>query len=376
MKNAHSPNRITITASALQDNFKILSSRVGDKCQMAAVVKANAYGLGVDVAVPALEQAGAKFFYVAHFDEALEVRKITHLPIAVLGGLPHGTADDYKHHKIIPVLNSADDIANCPADLPAIWHIDTGMNRLGLNTGDVANLASHAKSLPLLMMTHFTSSDDLESQNTAAQVARFDNCIVELPKPFQITPQSICNSSGIFRSPPPLKSSPLRGEDLGGGEWHRQQVRAGIALYGGNPTPETTNPMNAVVSLDTRILQIRPAKAGESIGYNQTATLTSDTILATIGIGYADGFLRSGSGRAKLYWHGHPCPVMGRVSMDLVVVDIGNLPAACPPPNQGDWLEVLGNHQTVDTLAADMGTISYEVLTSLSRRATRTIKTH
>ena len=357
MKNTYSSNRITIAASALQGNFQILSSRVGDKCQMAAVVKANAYGLGVDIAVPALEQAGAKFFYVAHFDEALEVRKITSLPIAVLGGLPHGAGDDFKHHKIIPVLNSAEDIENCPADLPAIWHIDTGMNRLGLNTEDVANLASHAKSLPLLMMTHFTSSDDLESQNTAAQVARFDDCIAGLPKPFQITPQSICNSSGIFR-----------------GGWHRQQVRAGIALYGGNPTPETTNPMNAVVSLDARILQIRHAKTGETIGYNQTATLARDTILATVGIGYADGFLRSGSGHTKLYWNSHPCPVMGRVSMDLVVVDIGNLPASCPPPAQGDWLEVLGKTQSVDTLAADMGTIGYEVLTSLSRRAKQVLK--
>lgn len=354
----HAPSRITITTSALQDNFKILSSRVGDTCQMAAVVKANAYGLGVDIAVPALEQAGAKFFYVAHCDEALEVRKKTQLPIAVLGGLPYGAADEYKHHKIIPVLNSAEDIANCPADLPAIWHIDTGMNRLGLNTGDVANLASHAKSLPLLMMTHFTSSDDLESPNTKQQIRKFDDCVAGLPKPFQITPQSICNSSGIFRDP----------------SWHRAQVRAGIALYGGNPTPETTNPMNAVVSLDACILQIRHAKTGESIGYNQTATLTQDTILATVGIGYADGFLRSGSGRTKLYWHGHPCPVIGRVSMDLLVVDVGNLPDACPPAHQGDWLEVLGNHQTVDALAADMGTISYEVLTSLSRRASRILK--
>ncbi len=356
----HAPSRITINTSALQDNFKILSSRVGDKCQMAAVVKANAYGLGVDITVPALEQAGAKFFYVAHFDEALEVRKLTQLPIAVLGGLPDGAGDDFKHYKIIPVLNSAEDIAICPADLPAIWHIDTGMNRLGLNTGDVANLSSHAKSLPLLMMTHFTSSDDLESPNTKQQIRKFDDCVAGLPKPFQITPQSICNSSGIFRDP----------------SWHRAQVRAGIALYGGNPTPETKNPMNAVVSLDARILQIRHAKAGSTIGYNQTATLTQDSILATVSIGYADGFLRSGSNRTKLYWHGHPCPVMGRVSMDLVVVDIGNLPTPCPPPTQGDWLEVLGTNQSADVLATDIGTISYEVLTSLSRRATRTVKTH
>ncbi len=348
----HSPNRIIINTTALQENYKLLKSKVSDTCQTAAVVKANGYGLGVDIVVPELEQAGAKFFYVAHFSEALAVRELTSAPIAVLGGLPPNAAADYKHHKIIPVLNSAKDIENCPADLPAIWHIDTGMNRLGLSINEVSTLASQAKSLPLLMMTHFTSSDDAESLNTAEQVHKFDDCIAGLPKPFQITPQSICNSSGIFRN----------------GKWHLHQVRPGIALYGANPTPETHNPMQNVVSMETRILQIRHAKSGETVGYNQTETLGKDTILATVGLGYADGFLRSGSSSAKLYWHDQPCKVMGRVSMDLIVVDIGNL-KNCPIPQQGDWLEVLGTHQSVDQLAVELGTISYEVLTSLSHRA-------
>jgi alanine racemase len=380
----HSPSHITINTSALQDNYKLLKSRIPVTCQAATVVKANAYGLGVDCIVPALEQAGARFFYVAHFSEALKVREVTGAPIAVLGGLPKGAAGDYKHHKIIPVLNSAEDIDYCPADLPAIWHIDTGMNRLGLQVSDVQNLTSRTKSLPIMMMTHFTSSDDASSAHTSEQVKKFDVCIAGLPKPFQIMPQSICNSSGIFRSPHPTplpqgereqnkNSSPLMGEDLGEGvSWFRHQVRPGIALYGGNPTPETTNPMKAVVSLDTQILQTRHAKQGETVGYNQTETLTKDTLLATVGLGYADGFFRTGSSRAKFYWHGQPCKIMGRVSMDTIIVDIGQT-INCPSPKQGDWLEVIGNHQSVDRLASDLGTISYEVMTSLSRRAERIV---
>lgn len=350
----HSPNRIIINTSALQDNFKLLKSKMSDACQTAAVVKANGYGLGVDVVVPALEQAGAKFFYVAHFAEALTVRQLTSAPIAVLGGLPRGAADDYKNNKIVPVLNTAEEIVNCPADLPAIWHIDTGMNRLGLSANEVSTLASQAKSLPILMMTHFTSSDDAQSSHAAEQVRKFDDCIAGLPKPFQLIPQSICNSSGIFRNE----------------NWHRAQVRPGVALYGANPTPETHNPMQTVVAMETRILQIHQGHAGETVGYNQTEKLEKDTLLATVGLGYADGFLRSGSNRAKLYWHGHPCKIMGRVSMDLIVLDISPL-KNCPTPKQGDYLEVLGNHQSADQLAKDLGTISYEVLTSLSHRAER-----
>lgn len=355
--NQHSPNRIIINSSALQENYKLLNGKVQKICQTAAVIKANAYGVGVDVAVPTLEQAGAKFFYVAHFAEAMAARQYTNAPIAVLGGLPRGASDDYKHNRIVPVLNSVEDIEYCPADLPAIWHLDTGMNRLGLSPDEVSRVASNAKALPLLMMTHFTSSDDHHSQHTAEQVRKFDECIAGLPQPFKITPQSICNSSGIFRN-----------ED-----WHRAQVRPGVALYGANPTPETHNPMQNVVTMETRILQIRHAKAGETIGYNQTETLDKDTTLATVGLGYADGFLRSGSSRAKLYWHGQPCKIMGRVSMDLIVVDIGDLKDS-PALTAGSWLEVLGKHQSVDQLATDLGTIGYEVLTSLSRRAERLVR--
>jgi alanine racemase len=131
--------------------------------------------------------------------------------------------------------------------------------------------------------------------------------------------------------------------------------------------------MSPVISLDTQILQIRSAQKGETVGYNQTETLTRDTTLATVGLGYADGFFRTGSSKAKFYWHGQPCKIMGRVSMDTIIVDIGNL-TNCPTPTQGDWLEVIGKSQSVDLLATDLGTISYEILTSLSLRAEKIVK--
>ncbi len=384
----HAPSRLTIDTEALKANYRFLCDKLTDGAKAAGVVKANAYGCGVDVVVPALADASAKFFYVAQFAEALDVRKYTDAPIAVLGGLADGAADDYKRHKIIPVLNSPDDIANCPADLPAIWHIDTGMNRLGLNCDEVADAIPRAKALPFLLMTHFTSSDDAASDFTAEQVRRFDACIAGLPKPFTLIPQSICNSSGIFRSPHPnlppqggkafYSPSPLTGEGQGGGErgWHRQQVRPGLALYGANPTPEAANPMQPVVTLETKILQTRTVKAGETAGYNQTYTFPTDTVCATVGLGYADGFFRTGSNRAKLYWRGPfgpvACPIVGRVSMDLIIVDIGHIKG--PMPRQGQWLEVIGPNQSVDALADDLGTISYEVLTSLSHRAERIIR--
>ncbi len=341
-------SRLTIDTNALKSNYRFLQDKVGPTCSVAGVVKADGYGLGVDVVVPALEKAGCTFFYVAQWEEALVVRSLTQHPIAVLGGLVEGLEKRYAHLGIVPVLNTPSEVARCPADLPAIWHIDTGMNRLGLDPEDVAGLfAKHPA--PMMMMTHFTSSEDVDASPSQQQVSDFDAVA-----PVSI-PQSICNSSGIFKS------------DL----WHRNQVRAGVALYGANPTPETENPMSDVVKLETRILQIRSVKAGETAGYNRTYTFPKDTRLATVGLGYADGFLRSGSNSSALYWNGQACPVVGRVSMDLIIVDIGGVTGI--QPQEGHWMEVIGPHQSVDQLATSWKTIGYEVLTSLSSRAERVI---
>ncbi len=341
-------SRLSINTGALKSNYRLIQNKVGPSCAVAGVVKADGYGLGVDVVVPALEEAGCRFFYVAQLEEALIVRSLTDHPIAVLGGLPEGCEKHYRHLGLIPVLNTPNEIARCPEDISAIWHIDTGMNRLGLNAEDVPVLLQKHKS-PSWMITHFSSSDEQDITPSQKQVSLFDSVA-----PSNI-PQSICNSSGIFRN----------------NLWHRHQVRAGMALYGLNPTPELKNPMQDVIKLEARILQIRPAKSGETVGYNRTHTLSVNTRLATVGIGYADGFLRSGSNSTSLYWNGQACPVLGRVSMDLIVVDIGNLTGI--QPQEGHWMEVIGPHQDADQIAASWKTIGYEVLTSLGSRAERII---
>lgn len=345
---SYKSSRIILNRTALINNFKRLKQEVGESCEVAGVVKANAYGLGTEIAVPALVEAGCTFFYVAHLEEAFEVRKLTSSPIAVLNGVPSGSENDFVAKKFIPVLNSPDDIYTWSYG-PSVWHVDTGMNRLGLGTNEFSSVLSSTSCRPDILMTHFVASDEIDNPLNTEQVQKFDSVAKSLPN----TAQSICNSSGIFRH----------------STWHRQQVRSGMALYGLNPTPETDNPMQPVVRVETKILQTRHAKAGETVGYNATCLLNRDSILATVGLGYADGFLRSGSNRASLYWQGHPCPIVGRVSMDLIVVDMTDCPS--PSPHAGDWLEVIGPTQSADALATSLGTIGYEVLTGLSRRAER-----
>lgn len=343
-------SRITIDRPALKNNFKHLRRMVGKSCEVASVVKADAYGLGVESVVSSLAEEGCSFFYVAHLDEAFEVRKWTKSPIAILSGPSSGSKNDFVANNFLPVLNSPEDV-RAWGQGPSIWHIDTGMNRLGLKENDFLSVLSSTPHRPQILMTHFVASDEINNPLTVEQVRKFDSVAMRLPN----TAQSICNSSGIFRS----------------SAWHLQQVRPGMALYGLNPTPETSNPMRPVVRWDAKILQVRKAESRETVGYGATRSLKRDSVLATIGIGYADGFLRSGSNRAFVYWKGRPYPVAGRVSMDLVVVDLTDCPS--PLPHAGDWLEVIGSNQSADTLATDLGTIGYEVLTSLSRRAERII---
>lgn len=336
---------LTVDLPALQENYRLLAAKVGPSCQVAAVVKADCYGLGMMEIAPALEEVGCGFFYVAHLEEAIALRRITDKRIAVFNPVRESFAAEYAAHDLIPVLNSGEEVSIWGNSGPAIWHIDTGMNRLGMRPEEALALAGQAQN-PALIMTHFACSDEERHEMNAGQVAAFD----KVAQAFPGVPQSLCNSSAIFRNP----------------AWRRDQVRPGIALYGGNPVPEGANPMRPVVRLETRVLQIRAAKAGETVGYGASATLSRDSLLAVVGLGYADGFLRSGSGRVSLYWNGKACPALGRVSMDLTAVDITD--AGSDGPKVGSWLEVLGESQSVDVLAAAQGTISYEVLTSLGPR--------
>lgn len=353
------PSLLQISLTNLVANFHALRDMT--KAEVAPVLKANGYGTGAAKAFEALCKAGAKTVFVATPAEAAELRAIDPgVRIFVLGGFYRDADDYYSSGNFTPVLNSLEELSRWMVlakkmgrKLPAALHFDTGMNRLGFSPDETARLLDDRSLLDAidlrLIMSHFACSDEKFHDMNNHQAAAFAG----IAEAFPHVPKSLCNSSGIFRDR----------------NWHYDLIRPGNALYGGNPTPETTNPMRPVVDLSVRILQIKPVKAGETAGYGATHIFQNDTSLAVVAIGYADGFHRAGSNKAKLYWNGQACPVAGRVSMDLIICDIGKISG--PGPQIGDLLEVLGPNQSVDQLAADCGTIGYEILTSLGKRHER-----
>ncbi|MDI9847214.1 alanine racemase [Rhodoblastus sp. 17X3] len=352
---------LTVDLGALAENWRRLSARVrGAEC--AAVVKANAYGLGVAPVAQALLDAGCRTFFVAHLREGEILRQVVRdgaqARIFVLNGLAPSSARFFVESQLIPVLGSLPEIAEwaefCVADgvpHPAAIHIDTGMNRLGLAARDLKLARALTSSFtPVLAMSHFVSAEDISAPSNRLQIERFEQACAQLPP----MPASLCNSSGLF-----LEDAPFL--DL---------CRPGYALYGGNPTPGSDNPMRRVVGLSSLVLQVRDVAAGEAAGYNARWTAPSRRRLATINLGYADGYPRSGSEGpigAEVFAGGHYCPIVGRISMDLSIIDISET----GPLRRGDRVEILGPNISIDELAAESGTIGYEILTRLGARYRR-----
>lgn len=345
--------RLQIDLGALARNYHILRDKVGAGCRVAPVVKAWAYGLGVAPVARRLHAEGANVFFVASLDEALELREIIGAGpvIYTLNGFEAKRAQVCSDAQISAVLNSDEalhDFAkhgnNAPA--PAL-HIDTGMNRLGVRTDELEGLEPQNFSL---VMSHFACADEADNPMNDAQCAAFEKATQH----FAPMPKSLANSFGAFRS----------------SAYHFDMVRPGMALYGLNPVPETANPMSQVVQLSVPILQVREAKAGEACGYNATYRFDKATRLAVVALGYADGLLRSLSNNGALFWNGIACPIRGRVSMDLTIVELGSVPEH-DLPRAGDMMEVIGPHQDADVLAAAAGTIGYEILTALGPRYER-----
>ncbi|WP_428485318.1 alanine racemase [Rhodopila sp.] len=316
---------------------------------VAAVIKANAYGLGSRPVAEALYQAGCRHFFVAYLDEALAVRdQVPGAMLAVLSGLIAGTEINYIEHDLTPVLGSLQEIARWSGRGSAILHVDTGMSRLGLDDRELAMLAEDHTPLNGLairyLMTHLVSAEIPGAAQNKRQRDKFAAARIRLPP----APGSLANSSGIFLGA-------AFGSDL---------ARPGAALYGINPTPGKPNPMRCVVRLMVRVLAVRDVAAGTSVGYNATWTAARPSRIATAALGYADGLLRSLSDRGSACFDGNPIPLVGRVSMDLTTFDVTDHPAVQP----GCWLEVLGPHLSPDDVAVAAGTNGYEVLTSLGRR--------
>jgi alanine racemase len=355
---------LAIDLDAIAANWRELAGRAAP-ARCTAVIKADAYGCGIEPVARALAGAGCSTFFVAHLAEARRARAAApDAAIYVLNGLLPGTAPAYPEANLRPILCGLDELAEWQAFTAANgWqggaalHVDTGMNRLGLRPQEAIALAERTNR-PLggvdLLMSHFACSEEPAHPLNAKQMGIFR----EIRDLFPEMSASLANSSGIFLGP----------------DAQHDLVRPGVALYGANPTPGHVNPMRPVVYLEGRVIQVREIAAGETVGYSATWTAKRPTRLAVVSIGYADGFLRAASATdahpgADAIVAGIRCPIAGRVSMDLIALDITGVPAEAV--RRGDLVTLLGDDITVDDLAAHAGTIPYEVLTSLGHRYRR-----
>jgi alanine racemase len=358
---------LTVDLDAIIANWRKLE-KTAVPAECAGVVKADAYGCGAEQVSRALANAGCKTFFVATLDEAKVVR--TAVPAAtiyVLGGFFQNTGEAYARLDCKPVIGNLNELAEWDVFCRrsgwsggAAIHIDTGMNRLGLTVTEAQgiipriNAGDHGITL---VMSHLASAELLNNPLNARQLTAFR----EIASHFAGVPASLSNSSSIFL----------------GAQFQFDMVRPGAALYGVNPTPEADNPMQPVVELKARIVQIRNVERGETVGYGGTWTARRPTRIAVVSAGYADGYFRAASANdgtrgAEVVVAGKRCPIAGRISMDLLAVDITDIEKNAV--RRGHMVTLIGEGITVDELAHHFGTIGYEVLTSLGKRYARIYK--
>jgi alanine racemase len=358
---------LTVDLDAIVANWRKLE-KTAVPAECAGVIKADAYGCGVDPVARALAGAGCKTFFVATLDEARAARAaLPSAAIYVLDGFFQNCGDAYAKIDAKPVIGDLNELAEWDVFCRrsgwaggAAIHIDTGMNRLGLSIAEAQgiipriNAGDHGITL---VMSHLASAEQLNHPLNAKQLAGFR----EIASLFSGVPASLSNSSGVFL----------------GAAFQFDVVRPGAALYGINPTPEADNPMRPVVDLKARIVQIRNVEKGETVGYGGTWTARRQTRLAIIAAGYADGYFRAASANdgtrgAEVVVAGKRCAVAGRISMDLTAIDVTDLEKNAV--RRGHMVTLIGEGITVDEVAHHFGTIGYEVMTSLGRRYARLYK--
>jgi alanine racemase len=379
---------LEIDLGGIVENWRLLARKAAP-AQCAAVVKANAYGLGAAPVAQALREAGCRLFFVASLDEGIALRQVLGgaAEIAVLNGPLSGTAAEFVEHGLIPVLNEPGQIEEWrKAPLPqcgrgrvravrqrahpsasvrsrppspamreggldgvhrAILHVDTGMARLGLTAREFGALVADPPSIAWrAVMSHLACADEPGHALNEGQRERFAAAAVHMPG----VPASLAASSGVFLGP----------------GYHFDLVRPGAALYGVNPQAGRPNPLHQVLRLSGKVLQVREIDRGESVGYGAAHVMAASGRVATVAVGYADGWLRSLSRRGCAYVGGTRVPLLGRVSMDLVAFDVSAVDPALVRP--GMSVELIGPEYGVDDAAADAGTIGYEILTALGAR--------
>jgi len=351
---------LTIDLKALEDNWRLFSTRaLASKSESGAVVKASAYGLDVHRVAPVLVKAGCKTFFVASIDEAITLRDVIGLgpSIHVFHGLMDGAERDFTNHHLVPVLNTLSEIgawrafcAGVGQALPCDLHIDTGMSRLGLDPQEFSTLVKSSDLLAGLnidiAMSHMASSEDPKNPGNAQQLKAFKAALSSI-NPAR---RSLANSSAVFLGP----------------DYHFDLVRPGGALYGSNPTPGLANPMKPVIRLQAKVLQVQTIDSLQGVGYGSTHQATKGTKIATLAVGYADGLLRSLSNVGEVYFGEHKAPIVGRVSMDLITVDVTAVPQDLTRP--GHLADIIGPNNPIDDVADKAGTIGYELLTQLGSR--------
>ena len=360
---------LTIDLGAIVENWRFLGARAGSSAPStaacAAVVKADAYGLGLAEVAPALYQAGCREFFVALVHEGVQLRALIppDATVYVLHGPQPGAEIECAQHTLVPVLNSPDqlqrwsNLANTRGErLPAVLQVDTGMRRLGFEARDFEALhveAFASSSLsgvePILLMSHLVSAEDPADPINRIQLKQFQIARKRWPG----LRCSLANSSGIFLGP----------------AWHFDLLRPGAALYGVAPVPNQPNPMRPVIRLQAPIIQTRTIAPGDRVGYNHTWRASRPTRVATLSVGYADGYLRSLSNRAIVRFMGQTAPLIGRVSMDTITVDVTELPEHQLTP--GAQVDLIDSAHDINQVATEAGTNAYEILTSLGPRYRR-----
>ena len=345
--------RLILSRQALAANYQRLSSFSG-QAECAASIKANAYGVGIDFVAPVLWEVGCRTFFVAYLEEALALRSV--LPgaiIYVFHGVKANEIETARASDIRPVLNTLEAmrLPGIAALSPAL-HIDTGMRRLGIPQYQHDQLLEEISTCqPSLLMSHLASADEPLRSDSEHQRLVFESVRSNLGS--RCPPSSLANTAGILLGTP----------------YHYDLVRPGIGLYGGSPDPNDPKGFEAVVTWQAQVIELQQVSQGETVGYGGSYVAPHDLRLATIGLGYADGYLRALSGQGEVLVEGQRCPIVGRVSMDLITVDVSSLASV----NEGTWVEIMGTGISVDTVAAKANTIGYECLTRLGARMERVI---
>ncbi len=359
MENVDKNTFLSINLKSIRKNYKIIQKKVGKKCLVAATVKANAYGLGSEKVVSNLIKSGCKYFFVATTNEAINLRKINKsINIYILNGLVVKKIEIIKKFNLIPIINDLDQLKKIESfqkknntSLNIGLHFDTGMSRLGFDKNETdfvikENINLIKESKVALIMSHLACADDKKSILNRKQLKKFN----EIRKYFPNSIHSLANSAGI----------------LLGKEYHFDMVRPGISLYGGHCQKKEKNIYENVVSLNARLIQVRKINKGDTVGYGATYKANKDMKIGTLAFGYADGFNRLFSNNFNVYFKNKRLEIVGRVSMDLITINLTNVKISRKYFNEE--FEIIGTKYSINSIAKKINTIPYEILTNLGKR--------